>query len=475
MIVVAEPSFLDSRTPIEILLVLAAAAVGAAVIVFLSFRLPARILLGGAFVLGVLQFFGPFGFTSLGLVATAALLPGALWRFRRTGGHGWLWMLLALAVWQTISVLWADKVGSAAYGVLLSVALAATFLLARETIRVSPDGLVSALRIGAPAVLLQAWLVTLFRFFPDLERAYLTSPVARLFTEPGVEFIALGSTENVNDVVKAGGTFLNANTASLFLAVVACLYLWGALQRPGRLTVWLFAAIGAIALDASLGTGSKTPIVAIAALPVLGVLLLVAVRRPLLAVLVAVAGAAVGAAGIAAVAAVRPGLLFETIRTLNERGRLWGVVLREMPEHWFTGLGFGNWRLTIVEQWRIAFPGRGLQLFPPHNLFAQAWADAGLIALILTLVLSFWPVIATVRRIAANRGDKLLSRSSAELLVVFVGVTWVIAHGMLDTTTFLGDNHVLPFFGAIVAVAFSARLGRRQDGAIPSPTVSQAA
>ncbi|WOF22325.1 O-antigen ligase family protein [Microbacterium betulae] len=477
MILVAEPSFLDSRTPLEIVLILAAALVGAAFVVFLSFRLPARTLLGVAFVLGVLQFFGPFGFTSLGLLAIAALLPGAAWRFGRDGANLWLWLLIVLAVWQTVSVLWADKLGSAAYGVLLTEALVAVFLIARETIRESPQGLVSALRIASPFVLLQALLVSLFRFFPDLEYAYLTSPIARILTEPGVELIADGSTENVNDVFKAGGLFLNANTASLFLAVVACLYAWAALQRPGRRTFWLFLAVVAVSLDATLGTGSKTPIVAMVALPLLAVFALVAVRRPLVALVVGVAGAAAAVGGIALIAAVRPRLLDETIRTLDERRRLWDVVLAQVPEHWFTGLGFGNWRLTIAEEWRMTFPGRGLQLFPPHNLFSQAWADAGLVALLLTVALSLGPIVAVLRRIWRHRDDRLLSRGSLELLVVFVGVSWVLTHGMLDTTTFLGDNHLVPFFGAIVAVAFSERLGRRQDERVDSPpaVVSQAA
>jgi len=475
VIVLAEPSFLGSRTPLEIVLILAAALLGAGVIVLLSFRLPARTLLAGAFALGTLQFFGPFGFTSLGLIATAALLPGAIWRFWRGNAHVWIGLLGALAVWQAISVLWADKVGSAAYGVLLTLALIATALLARETIRSSPQGLIEALAIVSPLILIEAWLVTLFRLAPDLEKAYLTSPIARVFTEPGVEMIAHGSTENVNDIFKAGGLFLNANTASLFLAVVACLYVWAALQRPGRARFWLFLAVAAISLDASLGTGSKTPLVAIVILPVLGVLALVAVRKPVLTVVVAVAGAGLAAGAVAIVTAMRPRLLDEVVRTLDERRRLWGVVFQRFPENWFTGLGFGNWRLTIAEEWRMAFPGRGLQLFPPHNLFAQAWADAGIIALLLTIALSLLPIIAVLRRIGAARHDKLVSRGSVELLVVFVGVSWVLAHGMLDTTTFLGDNHLVPFFAAITAVAFSTRLGTRQDGRIPSASVSQAA
>jgi O-antigen ligase len=471
----AEPSFLGTRTPVEIVLTLAAVAVGAAAIVWLSFRLQARVLLGVAFVLGIVQLFGPFGFTSFGLLATAALLPAAVWRWGRSRPPLWIWLLVALAVWQMVSVLWADKLGSAAYGVLLTLALLATSLIARETIRESPRGLLDALAIASPFVLIEAWLVTLFRIFPDLERAYLTSPLARFLTEPGVEMIAHGSTENVNDIFKAGGVFLNANTASLFLAVVGCLYVWAALQRPSRAQFWVFLAIGLIAFDASLGTGSKTPLAAIVLLPVLGVFALVAVRKPLLAIGVAVVGAAAAVGAIALVSAIRPHLLDETIRTLDERRRLWGVVFRRFPEHWFTGLGFGNWRLAIEEEWRTAFPGRGLQLFPPHNLFAQAWADAGLVSLLLTIALSLLPIVAVVVRIRQRRHDRLFSRGSLELLVVFVGVAWVLVHGMLDTTTFLGDNHLVPFFAAIVAVAFSPRLGTRQDGRMPSTAARQVA
>jgi O-antigen ligase len=463
----AEPSFLASRTLPEIAIVLGIALLGIAAIVYLSFRLPARFLLGGALALGVLQFFGPFGFTSLGLLATAALLPGAIWRFARRERGVWFWLLAALAAWQTVSVLWAEKVGSAAYGVLLSVALLATFLLARATLRDSPRGVLTSLTIAAPFVLLQAMLVTLFRFFPDVELWYLVSPAARVLSEPGVETIAAGGFANVLDPFKSGGLLLNSNTASLLLALAACLYAWAALQRPGTRLLVLYLAVAAISLDASFGTGSKTPIALALVLPLVGVLFILAVRRPVVAAITCGAGLLAVAGAVIAIAIVSPRLLDEATRTLGERGKLWRLTLGAVPEHWFTGLGFGNWRLYIAENWRVTFPGRGPQPFPPHNLFLQAWVDAGAIALLLTIALSFIPICAVLRRMWRRRGEKLFTLGTLELVVVFVGVTWVVGHGMADTTTFLGDNHTIPFFAVLVALALSPRLGegRRREAA----------
>lgn len=131
----AAPSFLASHGTLETALTLGGVAVAGLAVAFAAFKLPARVLLGIVLALGVLQFFGPFGFTSFALLATAALVPGILWRFGRDTAHLWGWLLAALAVWQTVAVLWSDKVGAAAFGVIQSVALLGVFVLARAVLR----------------------------------------------------------------------------------------------------------------------------------------------------------------------------------------------------------------------------------------------------------------------------------------------------------------------------------------------------
>lgn len=330
---------------------------------------------------------------------------------------------------------------------------------------------------------LQALAAILFRALPDLEYAYLTSPIARVLTEPGVELVAAGSFDNVMDPCKAGGVFLNGNTASLFFAVVVCVYAWlalGSAQRgrfgsqarsatdpDGRLGPRARTATGVVvaglALVAMFATGSKTPLVLIVLLPVAAIVVLVGVRRPALAAIGAGALIVLAAVGAFAATAVAPGFVQQTGRTLNERFTLWGVVGEAFPENWFLGLGFGNWRYLIADRWDEVFPEVPNQVWPPHNLYLQAWVDAGILSLLLTLVLSILPLVLVVRRAYLRRRDPLFSRGTGEVLVVLIGLAWVIGHGAGDTTVFFGDSHSLPFFAFLVALACDPSLGERRD------------
>ncbi|MGO2096763.1 MAG: hypothetical protein ACTH2J_06280, partial [Candidatus Microbacterium stercoravium] len=109
----------------------------------------------------------------------------------------------------------------------------------------------------------------------------------------------------------------------------------------------------------------------------------------------------------------------------------------------------------IVEQWTSYFPGVATQIWPPHNLVLQAWVDAGIVALILTLAIVALPLIGSVRRIGEARRDPLFGGRSIGTGIVFVALAWVLLHGMADTTFFAGDNHTLPFVALLSAVALT--------------------
>ncbi|MFC3399288.1 O-antigen ligase family protein [Microbacterium amylolyticum] len=132
-----------------------------------------------------------------------------------------------------------------------------------------------------------------------------------------------------------------------------------------------------------------------------------------------------------------------------------------VPERWFTGFGYGNWREWVVYTWDDYFPHMGPQVWPPHNLFLQAWVDAGLIALALTIALVTLPIVASIRRIAEAHTAPLLSAVTVRRAIVFAGLVWVLFHGMADTTSFLGDNHTIPFVAILTAVALAPRPAER--------------
>ena len=559
-----DPSFLDSHTAVQIALILGAVAVGAIVIAALAFKVRSRWLLAATLVAGVVQLFGPFGFTSAALLLTCTLLPVAFWRTRAIRGAAFVWGILlgALAVWQVVSVLWSEKLGSAGYAVIFSLALLTVFLLALDVVRHDPAGAPVAVAVASPAVIVSGLLVVLFRLFPHLEGSYLLSPIAHLFSEPDVILVSQseidialdpirslgvfaavaspsGSTgylqglfitdeltnfQNVLDPSKAGGVFLNGNTASLFFGVAACVAVWavvassrvglpaqtgfgrGELRDPsaavsGRVDTepvrvsavrgsagartgahsprtrrWLLAAHGAMAIvsiAALVATGSKTALVLLVGLPILALYIGWTARRPLAGAVVGIAAVVVAAAGATAVLMKQPDLLESS--TLNDRVGLWRMVAEAFPERWFTGFGFGNWRFHIVEEWPFYFPGVATQVWPPHNIFLQAWTDAGIVSLVLVVAIMLMPLGAAIRRIVeARRGPEsvparrgsanhssaprwapIFGSESIARAAIFVALAWILLHGMADTTNYAGDNHTLPFAALLTALALT--------------------
>ena len=133
------------------------------------------------------------------------------------------------------------------------------------------------------------------------------------------------------------------------------------------------------------------------------------------------------------------------------------MAAEAFPDRWFTGFGFGNWRFYVVDEWNRFFPNVATQVWPPHNTFVQAWTNAGVISLALTIALVAVSLVAALRRIGEARTGRLLGSVSVARGLVLVGLMWVLLHGMLDTTDFAGDNHTLPFYAVLVALAVTPR------------------
>ena len=491
----SDPSFLDSHTTLEIALILGGVAIAALVVAVVAFRIRSRWLLAATLMLGVVQLFGPFGFTSVALLTTCTLLPVAVWRRRedlrdlRSPTTIWALLLAALAAWQVVSVLWSAKLGSAGYGVIFTVALLTAYLLARDVVERDAGGIPSAIAAASPFVIVSAIFVIVFRISPTLEASYLLSPIARLFSEPDVALVTrseidialdplrslgvfvdvsmapgaaggllaglfdsttLTNFQNVLDPTKAGGVFLNGNTASLFFAVTACVSAWAMMKA--RLRV-LHAVTAVASIAAIIATGSKTALLLLVGLPLLALLIAFAVRRPRAGAITGSALVAAGVVGAGTIVALKPDIVGSG--TMGDRFTLWRMVADSFPDHWLLGFGFGNWREHIVDQWTSYFPGVATQIWPPHNFILQAWVDAGIVALVLTLAISVLTLVGSLRRIGEARGDALFSARSVGTGLVFVALAWVLLHGMADTTFFAGDNHTLPFVAVLSAVALT--------------------
>lgn len=459
-------SFTDSLTPEGWALTIVIGVLCALLLFWLALRTPLRWLLAGCLAISMLQIYGPLGFMSLSMFALAGLLPGVIIRTRRHGLSAWAILLAGLAGWQTLSAAWSATVGSAAYGVLTSCALLTCYLVSRAMLReTGSNDLAFALLAASPLVGLEALLVICFRIWPAVEEMYLRSQAALMLSEPGVDVLYAGGYDNVLDPDKSGGLLLNGNTASLLLALCACCY--AMLAVWGR-AIWFSVGMTSVCGIAMFATGSKSPLVLAVLLPAVMLVTMVTIRWPRRGVAVLISTVAAAVALFALVQAVMPSLLAESSRTFGERLTLWQLVLSNVPDHWFFGMGFGNWREFMVERVNSNPDMAGdptLRVLPPHNLLAQAWVDAGLVSVALTLALILLPLISVARSLWEGRAAPLTSRVALTPAIAGTGLLWVTAHGMTDTTTFSGDNHTIPWLGILVALALSsARIDARTSG-----------
>jgi O-antigen ligase len=432
----------------ELILFAAFGVLVAVAISAISFRLPTPVLLAMVLSLGVLQGFKPVGYISIALVFTLALGPAIVARSKRT--HWGLWPKIGIAVliWQLISVLWAVKIGSVAHAVISTVALLLVYLLARQVAE-KPNGLGLALIYASPIILVEALLIILFRLAPGIEAAFYSSPIALLLSEPNVELMAYGVPQNVSDPGKAGGFLLNGNIASLLMAVVALVYVYAFLQLKQR----LFVVVAVIAIAGCIATGSKSALALCILIPAVTWFYLLVLRKRRSAYIVAGLSALGVIVGVVALWASGSRLVSSSVQTLGDRGVLWRLAAEAFPERPLLGFGYGGWSGYLEANFSDAFGSKRIfQDFPPHNLFVQAWANAGLPLAILTLIAVALPIATCAILLARERIAPLRSKTTLARAALLAAAVWVLAHSMLDTTNYFGENHTLPFVALFVAL-----------------------
>jgi O-antigen ligase len=445
------PDFIASNPPWLVALILVLVLAGAVGVAVAARKVPVHVMLGVLIGLGTLQGFRPLGYTTVFLLVAASMLPGLAFRYRRRYLDHWGLLLLGYAIWASVAAVWSVSLGALIQSALAYLALLTVYTLARATLD-EYGSIRVPLLIGAPFLLVQSILVLVFRVSPTLEALYLSSPIAPLLTEPEVSMVAQGLQENIIEYSKAGGLLLNANTASMFLAVAAAVYFLARCFTKS----WVFTLTGALAAAGVIATGSKTPFVLLPAMALAIVLIVLAARgRRLLAVGALVA---VGV-GCLAVSQYATGLIDSLGSSAGYRRALWGLVFESIPYRWFGGFGFGGWAVFVEAHYQELFgTGYAIQQLPPHNFLLQAWANTGVVGFLLEAALALTPILIA----AANlwRRAQLPGATRRDLAadaLAFFAVCWVPVHGLMDTTTFFGDGHSLALYAVAVAFALQRR------------------
>jgi hypothetical protein len=371
-------------------------------------------------------------------------------------------------------MLFAVRVGALAWSPIPSdgmawIALLAEFCVAltlfqRLAVDMNAD-LSPVLRFFWPFVAFEAALVILFRVQPAIEDAYLHSRLVELAVGPNsINALLDGRPNNVFDVDKAGGLFVNANIAAMFLGVSGLAAIAAAARTRSRLTL----TIGVGSLIAVCFAGSKSATLLVGALPAFGtaVICLVRVKRRVRAALaVALLSCVALIWGLLTQASLA--LLADSETSLDGRAVIWGYGARVFPDDPVLGQGYGGWESLFPTYANSHGIGGFL---PPHNLLLNTWTKTGSIGVLITLI-----VLGTVLRIAYRA-----IRSSVDLgefrFSVFAGCAclWLVIQSMGENTDFFGEVHFVPIVAALLA-QLGVIAGRKEfDGVSPQGSSLQA-
>jgi O-antigen ligase len=388
-----------------------------------------------------------YTFPIAGIYLSAALMCWlAAWRFALpdSGLWQWTWMraLLLFNVVGIVSIVWSpNKVLGIRYFIYsLPLLLAAHAIYALT--RANPKAARRCVHVLLASTLVEAVLVIIFRLLPNVELAFLRSPVARLFISAN-SLIALFTTSpnNVLDPDKAGGFFLNANVASAFLGfcAVSAWYI-GQADRSVLLRVVAFFNWFAVLL-----AGSKAALVLALAVPVLVLIVETFSSRQINL------KAIIGGLLTASVAFVAVALLWnqslasrfehDSLSTLGTRRAIWGFARQAIQTHPFLGLGFGGWDKEFP---LYAFMhGVGFN-FPPHNSLLIAWTQSGLPGVLAAVC---W--IAAVY-VGITRAVRMGGAVGQLGLGVGGAFTWYLIQGFGENIGVIGEVHLTPFLGLLL-------------------------
>lgn len=340
---------------------------------------------------------------------------------------------------QLISLLWAVSVTAALQALLATTSALGVYLFVRRLRMRGHDVWPSVLAL-APCAILLAAAVVLFRVSPTLEVAYLQGRAAPWFVGGGVRELFTGSGNNVLLPDRAGGLYVNGNTASMFLGVLTLTLLSAAIRLRSR--VCYVAA--ATSLLGALATGSKTALILTGIVIGLGLLAWLHVQRYRALLPVGMLAVLASAGGVS-LAAFGEGTWLDDARgTLGVRGRIWAIAQTGFQESPIVGLGYGGWENRYD---RFASTVGGATR-PAHNFIIQAWADGGLLLASAVLALTLGAVLAGYRRAQLHT----CKREAASALCVVGAFVWIALHGMADNTFYYGDPRSLVLFAFLLAV-----------------------
>ncbi|MFJ3958955.1 O-antigen ligase family protein [Arthrobacter sp. NPDC090010] len=299
--------------------------------------------------------------------------------------------------------------------------------------------------IIAPIALAQSLATILFLVNPVVEDSYFRSKVFEFLLGDEARYLFTTLPNNVTDPEKSGGLlFVNGNKASMVMAVWGLVYfsLW--LRKRS----FFMVATTVVCMTGSVFTGSKTAIILCAIIPASFLLIpaVIRLRKNPAGMVFSIAGLGVLAAALGALAGTASDLLNRADEAATARVGLWSAAAGYFQQSPLLGLGFQGWSL----HWAQDAASYGLRdNYQPHNLLIWNWANAGLLAPILILLVFIFFGLYYVKAIARANSRREALALSFEL----AALVWMFAHAMFDNTELFGTSHTLPVFALLAARA----------------------
>jgi O-antigen ligase len=416
--------------------------------------LPVGIRLSVTALLSTLMLYGltpiPYGVAWLIVAGIPPLLSRARLP-RRTAKV--IALLAAIATLQAVAWVYSPDVVQGLGETAATLAVAAAVLLTSEALRSNPAAVRQALLVLAASASINALLVAAFRIDAELEIAYLTWGPAGYFSGADVWQIFASRPNNVLYATKAGGLFLNGNTASMFHGATA-LFIAAAAVRYKSL---LLAGLAAVNYAGVFFTGSKTGIALAVTIPLAIFALILIYRYPArgLGLLILSLVVPIFAGLRRLVSTYAPAYIEDSSTTLDVRQRIWQVALDAFTDSPVFGYGFGGWEAELTKKSSaIGVPG----YFPTHNFLLQAWSDYGLLGAGITLTLAVLGVVWCLRDAKAAQEPW----TAVSNLLLAGALVWISVHGLGDNTRVFGENHTIFLFGCALAVSGSSALAQQR-------------
>ena len=261
-------------------------------------------------------------------------------------------------IYSMFSVIPGDALSACLRLIIFVILISYLFSITRQ----EKKSFQTAMNLLIPWIIIEAVLVWIFRLNPSIELAFLKSGFGQVFVGPAAAGLFTGAPNNVLDVVKAGGLFVNANVASMFLgiSVFVCLSM---AQRAKKI---IFCIVALFTWTAIFATGSKTGIALAIVLPAVAFVvpyLFMRHRRRWIGPFVLFTSFLIYS-GPSLIEMFFPSYADSSTISLDSRLVLWDAASVLFSQHPASGLGFGGWMEQIV-QFSSDRP------LPPHNLLLQ--------------------------------------------------------------------------------------------------------